>query len=75
MPTSPSSRTSKNTQYLSNLNNPTDGQFGPITVMALQQFLLSQGYMQNLQKPVDGDFGPTTIKELQKYLLAFERGY
>lgn len=46
-----------------------------ITVMALQQFLLSQGYMQNLQKPVDGDFGPTTIKELQKYLLAFERGY
>jgi gamma-glutamylcyclotransferase (GGCT)/AIG2-like uncharacterized protein YtfP len=75
LPTSPSSRTSKNTQYLSNLNNPTDGQFGPITVMALQQFLLSQGYMQNLQKPVDGDFGPTTIKELQKYLLAFERGY
>jgi peptidoglycan hydrolase-like protein with peptidoglycan-binding domain len=55
-----------------------DGHFGPTTIRALQQFLLSQeeynGQQQShlansVQNPVDGSFGVATIQALQQFLV------
>jgi predicted esterase len=62
--------------------NPTDGNFGPTTKRALQQFLLSQEqcngqkgtHLAALSAPVDGNLGPATVRALQQFLLDSEQG-
>jgi peptidoglycan hydrolase-like protein with peptidoglycan-binding domain len=69
-------------KHLAPLTNPIDGNFGPTTQRALQQFLLSQElcngqketHLAAVDAPVDGRLGPVTVRALQQFLLDLEQG-